>query len=1167
MDPLNKSASLFRKIIHNKVLLIALATMILYTLCGFFLAPYLVKKQLTQYVTEELGHRIDAEKIRLNPYTFFFEVEGLKLTEPDGSLLFSFDRMFVNFDLKGVFRWAWSFDEVRLDGPTVRLDIDPLGEVNWARLVAAASPDKELMQENKEGFNPNEGGLPRLIIEHIELSNGRIDFIDRSDPTSAAANFEPIDLTIAHLTTLAGEKGSETITITEPEGGTLEWTGKISLQPVRSEGQIVMRNWKPALIWRFLQDELFIKEPKGTIEASLQYEASYRKPSFQLELKQFQVKASQIALTMEDATEPFVVLDEIMLNDGRYDLSSNELTIGRLDLADGVVATFVDQDGHLNWKRLLEDRPARTETPDNLKMETAENQPIAPFKLQLNRLDMGNIALRYTDRSGPQPFGADLKRLNLSLAAELEQWSGGLRGKANNLSIDIADIQLNHLDTGEKLLEIPKFGMRGGQIDLSEQVIAINEILLSDGHINLWRTNEGSLNYMNLINTSSSKRKQKNRSELERKTWSVILPTILLEGFRLDLADRGLPSPDLYTMENINIKVTDFGSAHETETQVELDMEVAQGGLVKIKSTYDPSKRNAKAAMEVRNFVLTPLQPYLSKISDIILTSGNYSINGELQYETQGSNIMRFKGDSQIENLRIDLRKTEAPLMAWKALDAQGVTLTVAPNALEIEKLIVDQPNGKLIIKEDLTLNIRDAFTKSGKDDPGSKHVATDNNQQDESLVSEKKPPLEFPAKVKHIQIKDGKLAYADLSLRPRFAADIHDLNGMIVGLSTDTAGMAALELKGRVGRYGSADIIGELRPFDLRSRSDVKMIFYNVELVDFTPYSTKFAGRKIDSGRLSAEIDYQIRNSRLRGENKLVIDSLLLGDRVENSSASNLPLDLALALLKDSDGRIDLDLPVTGDLDHPEFSYGHLIWKAVVNVIEKVVTAPFRAIGNLLGIEHEELDQIFFAAGSAKIPPPESEKLAALAKGLLQRPQLGIKVQGRYQPESDGNALKAIAVKRDISVGLGYTLPPGGDPGPLDYTDTTTQAILEKMAIERRGSETVTALREKFGLLSQRTTPEGKPETNNEIRTPTKATGLDPIGFYHKLFTLIVEKEPLGREALLALAKLRTEAIISEMVSIDSVDHIRFSILDPSSAEKGEHDTVSAKLELTAQK
>ena len=119
--------------------------------------------------------------------------------------------------------------------------------------------------------------------------------------------------------------------------------------------------------------------------------------------------------------------------------------------------------------------------------------------------------------------------------------------------------------------------------------------------------------------------------------------------------------------------------------------------------------------------------------------------------------------------------------------------------------------------------------------------------------------------------------------------------------------------------------------------------------MVDFTPYSAKFAGRKIDSGKLSAEIDYQIRKSRLHGENRVVLDTLVLGDRVENSSAPNLPLDLALALLKDADGRIDLDLPVTGDLDHPEFSYGHLIWKAIVNVIEKVVTAPFRAIGNPL--------------------------------------------------------------------------------------------------------------------------------------------------------------------------------------------------------------------------
>jgi hypothetical protein len=424
-----------------------------------------------------------------------------------------------------------------------------------------------------------------------------------------------------------------------------------------------------------------------------------------------------------------------------------------------------------------------------------------------------------------------------------------------------------------------------------------------------------------------------------------------------------------------------------------------------------------------------------------------------------------------------------------------------------------------------------------------------------------------FPFKVKQFQIKDGKLDYADLSLRPRFAADIHGLNGMIVGLSSDAAGMAALELKGRVGEYGSADIEGELHPFDIRRHSDVKLSFENMEMADFTPYSAKFAGRKIQSGKMTAEIDYQVRDSKLRGENRVVLDKLLLGERVESAEAPNLPLDLALALLKDADGRIDLDLPVTGDLDHPEFSLGHLVWKAFLNLVEKVVTAPFRAIGHLLGIDHEGLDRILFAAGSAEIPPPESEKLAALAKALLERPQLALKVQGRYQPDSDGNALKILAVKQAVYTGLGYTPTPGEDPGPLDYTDPSTRAILDSMAIQRLGAEAVAELRERFTLPAEATAASEAPAAAAETKTAAESVAPDPIAFYHELFSRVAAEEALDEEALSALARQRADAIIGEMVSAGGVDRARCSALEVSAAEKGEQGTVAVKLDLAAHK
>ena len=229
--------------------------------------------------------------------------------------------------------------------------------------------------------------------------------------------------------------------------------------------------------------------------------------------------------------------------------------------------------------------------------------------------------------------------------------------------------------------------------------------------------------------------------------------------------------------------------------------------------------------------------------------------------------------------------------------------------------------------------------------------------------------------------------------------------NGTIAGLSSDPKSRAKVDLKGRVDRYAPAEIAGQINLLSAALYTDVRVKFDGVEMTSVTPYSGHFAGYAIEKGKLSIDVSYLVENRQLTAKQKFIIDQLQLGDRVESPDAVKLPLKLAVALLKDRNGVIDIDLPMSGSLDDPQFRMGPLIWKAFVGLLTKVATAPFALLAKLGG-RNDEINQLDFEPGSAALDAAGQERMAALVKALNERPSLELEVPTSFSPEADGNAL-----------------------------------------------------------------------------------------------------------------------------------------------------------------
>ena len=370
------------------------------------------------------------------------------------------------------------------------------------------------------------------------------------------------------------------------------------------------------------------------------------------------------------------------------------------------------------------------------------------------------------------------------------------------------------------------------------------------------------------------------------------------------------------------------------------------------------------------------------------------------------------------------------------------------------------------------------------------------------------------------------------------FATRIHGLRGSIVGLSSRPGAPGQVELDGEVDEFGLARVVGQADFFKPTDFMDIKVVFRNVEMTRMTPYSATFAGRKIASGKLSLDLEYKIKQRQLQGENQVIIDRLELGERVESATAKDLPLDLAIAILSDSDGRIELGLPISGSLDDPQFSYGQIIWKAITNVLGKIVTAPFRALGALFG-GGEKIDKIAFEAGAARLTPPEREKLVRLAAVLNKRPGLALSVHGTWA-EVDRVALQDQQLRRSIAEKSGQTVGEKGDPGPLSTRAPKVQAALESLFADSFGSAELATLKEGFrnanpGQLEENLTGKMMSRLSGLLREKRSLSDaelgqLKGADFHALLFERLRIREVVKDDALQALAVKRAEHALENL-------------------------------------
>jgi hypothetical protein len=510
------------------------------------------------------------------------------------------------------------------------------------------------------------------------------------------------------------------------------------------------------------------------------------------------------------------------------------------------------------------------------------------------------------------------------------------------------------------------------------------------------------------------------------KPVALVVESLTVQQGAVHFVDRSREETVELNFQALGLEVRGLSMQAGELAHYELVARLAGGGTISSSGSLGLLPLTADLQLELADLGLAQAQRWLPQKA-VKIASGALSARGRLRVQVKDkAPVAAYEGAVSVRDLRLDERDSGKLLLGWALAETKDVKLDFTPFGVDIGEIVMHAPQGRLIIERDGSVNVAKVFRRD------------DANES----------PKGLHATLRQLRIEKGSLEFADRSLDTPFATTILELTGEVTGLSTVHGDPARVRLDGRVAKYGSARIRGTVDLQQPRTLADVTAVFRNLDLAGFTPYSAKFAGYRIASGRLSAELRYRVRDGGLAGANKLTIESMQLGEKVQSASALDLPLDLVVALLSDSEGRINLDIPVRGNLNNPQFNFGGLIATAIGDVIGKIASAPFRALGGLFGGDDTDSDRVRFEPGSAALTPPQEETVAQIAKALGERPQLGIAVRAGYDPERDAAALRTLAARHP-----GHAAKGAQQPGALEALararGETVRAALLKQGVD----------------------------------------------------------------------------------------------------------------------
>ncbi|MBL3520034.1 DUF748 domain-containing protein [Arcobacter lanthieri] len=896
-----------------------ISLIVVYTLAGFFLVPYIAKNQIIKNLDELLTTKTKIEKIYFNPLTLYIEVNHFALVDESiDEYVISFDNFSLQFaPFKSIEKRYLSVKNITLDGIYANIIEKEKGIFNITELLKDSNHDQV---EEKENIEDNSEEFIKYLISKIVLKNAYIDYRSLIDEQKYALNLKDINYTIYDFGTYKNSLSSNNLEFILNENSFVKIGGGIKLDPFEAYGQINIKDLKIKEILDF-DKKLFNFELNK--EANLNLILNYNielKNGFKMQLSTDLLDINNVKLNQNN--KEIATLNKLDIKKIYFDFNSQIINLENILIQDLVAKMSLDKSG-INFANLV-----NSSTNSQEDINDDEQQPWI--------INLSDIKL-----SGNYNLIDSLNNSNLTI-------------KAINLNADSLHIvdSLVLLDNANLSTSNVNYKDIKNNFDVSSNKTNIK--------VNNLKVENGKTDIGNIAITKNGLEFNENNSKIK------------LASKNIDLNLSKLSILDDISFNVANLKTNDFN-------------------FQELNSKISINSKNIN--LKANNFLLDKTNNISLKGSELTKSDINFfDATSSIQVDTKSANLqlsdLKYKKDTlvvgeikykdpkiQMENLESNL-KIEA-----KNIDLNLKKLISKETFFKIEKIALINPHLSIIL-------------------PKANKIKEEEIKIEEGTKSVDKKPFRFV--LGPVDIKDMTFDFEDKNLPLPFKTTISKLNGTVSEVKNKANSTSNLEIKGVVDEYGVAKITGIVNPNNIKILTDVNMKFQNISMKSFTPYTAKFVGREIKDGKLELDLNYNITESNLKAKNNILIKKIELGNKIESPDAMNLPLDLAIALLEDSSNTIDINLPISGNVDDPQFSVGAIVWKALINLITKAVTSPFSLIGSLFNFSEDEIKSVNFELNESEITPIQKETLDKIAIILKEKSEFAIKIYPSFDTKKE---------------------------------------------------------------------------------------------------------------------------------------------------------------------
>lgn len=756
-------------------------------------------------------------------------------------------------------------------------------------------------------------------------------------------------------------------------------------------------------------------------------------PAFSLTMDRIRVQGARLHFTDQTLPQPFTVTVAPL------DIEVRHLTLPTGPPAEVAITARADGGEHLALNA--------TVTPQPL---TADG------RLVFAGLGLERFAPYYADALNARIEGGVLSgEAAATIAPGDDQRQVQIKGISGILENFV--VRLPKAGGGAPLLTIGRLSMADGTVDPAARKIRIGEIAWHQGHVAIARDQNGAIDALGIVAAPATPPAGPSPELPAANPWDLALKKFHIEDVGISLEDRQPPEPVKLTVDKVRLTLDNVSNTAGAKAGLALQALVNGKGKVSVTGSLGVLPLAANLDVACKGIDLVALKPYLADrlgadvASAVVGTTGHLAISRPAGQPLSGT----WRGNLDIGPFALRDRTTGRNLVTWKTLYWDGIDVQLAPLRLDVAKVALSDFDARLYLSPEGRLNIKDIVAAA----PGG--AAAEGSPVLEGKPSPAAPPPPDTAKpatvspaalppvtVKTITVQGGRVNFTDHYIKPNYRADLVNLDGKISGLSTDPASRAELNLRGQVN-HAPLTIAGTLNPLAKDLVLDIKADVKGMDLAPLTPYSGKYVGYGIEKGKLSFAVGYKVADGQLSATNRLVLDQLTFGEKIESPTATKLPVMLAVSLLKDANGMIDINLPISGSLDDPQFSIGAILLKVIGNLITKAITAPFALLGSLVGGGGDkDLSVVVFEPGQDSLTDQARAKLEDLAKALAQRPGLSVEIAGRADPAVDTQGLALRQVRRKVTHLKREALArkdPGADLSAVRVTDEDYPEWLEK--------------------------------------------------------------------------------------------------------------------------